>query len=227
MFKRYKNPFEKEQSSSFFEEEDSSVSLAQKHNYSSERPLQNYQKNPSKDEYAQDIPPRMFSTHPGQQQTAIRNCEHDEILAQQEVWDEKKHSEHKKTAKKNSLCSEEPETTLGEGVSFKGELTFKSLLRIDGRFEGELISDGKLIIGPSGVVKSNVKLHEAVVEGYVEGNMEVKERIELRGDAQVHGDIQTKFLSMDEGVTVIGSIIVTPKETSETEKSEEKLQNKK
>src|SRR5947209_20556868 len=45
------------------------------------------------------------------------------------------------------MLKEEPETTLGEGVTFKGELTFERLLRIDGTFEGELLSQGKVIIG--------------------------------------------------------------------------------
>ena len=102
----------------------------------------------------------------------------------------------------------DPETVLGEGVVFKGALSFKRFLRIDGQFEGELISDGKLIIGLKGVVKSDIKMREVIVEGYVEGNIEAAERIELRGEAQVHGNIITKTLSVDEGVVIDGHVRV-------------------
>jgi len=116
---------------------------------------------------------------------------------------------------------EQPETTLGEGVVFKGELSFQNFLRIDGQFEGDLLSDGKLVIGPSGVVKATeLKLKEAIIEGRLEGNIFVQERLELRGQAEVRGDIKAKFLSVDEGVTLVGSVDVTPDENKISEESE-------
>jgi len=96
-------------------------------------------------------------------------------------------------------------------LSFKGELKFNRYLRIDGQFEGELISEGgKLVVGPKGVVKSNVKMREVVIEGYVEGDVFVDERIELRGDAQVRGNISARSLTVDEGATIIGNMRVKP-----------------
>lgn len=108
------------------------------------------------------------------------------------------------------LVKEEPETTLGEGVTFRGELTFDRLLKIDGTFEGELISQGKIIVGPKGKVKANLHLKEAIIEGKVEGNIVVQDRLELRGEAIVMGDIEAKVLSVDEGVTLNGNVRVNP-----------------
>lgn len=108
------------------------------------------------------------------------------------------------------LIKEEPETTLGEGVIFRGELTFERLLKIDGTFEGELISQGKIIVGPKGKVKANLNLKEAIIEGKVEGNITVQERVELRGEAIVIGDIEAKLLSVDEGVSINGNVRVNP-----------------
>lgn len=102
--------------------------------------------------------------------------------------------------------SNHPDTTLGEGVVFKGELSFQRLLRIDGQFEGALQSEGKLIVGPSGIVKSNIKMREAVIEGRIEGNITVTERLELRSTAQVTGDIQAGMLSVEEGVVLNGKV---------------------
>ena len=113
------------------------------------------------------------------------------------------------TSPEPSLPEEAPDTTLGEGVVFKGELTFNNLLRIDGHFEGELVSEGKLIVGPSGVVKSNITMREAIIEGKVEGNVAVLDRLELREQAEVRGDIDARLLSVDEGVIIVGKVSVT------------------
>lgn len=109
------------------------------------------------------------------------------------------------------LHNEEPETTLGEGVSFRGELSFERLLRIDGIFEGQLLSKGKVIVGPKGKVKADLDLREAIIEGEVEGNITVQERLELRGEARVTGDIHAKSLCVDEGVQINGHVLVLPK----------------
>ncbi|MEG0036676.1 MAG: polymer-forming cytoskeletal protein [Victivallaceae bacterium] len=101
-----------------------------------------------------------------------------------------------------------PETTLGEGVSFKGELAFERLLRIDGSFEGTLVSSGKIIVGPSGSIKADIEMQEAIIEGRVTGNIKVKDKIELRGGAVVEGDITAKTLCIDEGVSLIGFVRV-------------------
>lgn len=120
-----------------------------------------------------------------------------------------------------SSLEEEPETTLGEGVTFRGELSFERLLRIDGTFEGDLLSQGKIVVGPHGVVKANLNLRAAIIEGRVEGNIIVEEGLELRGEAVVIGDIEAKFLSVDEGVKIQGLVQVSggPK-TSEGKKAQ-------
>lgn len=128
---------------------------------------------------------------------------------------------HEKTAPfphhfQDTLKEEVPETTLGEGVTFRGELTFERLLRIDGTFEGELLSQGKVIVGPKGKVQANLNLREAIIEGEVKGNITVQEKLELRGEAAVYGDITAKTLSVDEGVTIEGVVRVFPKESSAT-----------
>ena len=104
---------------------------------------------------------------------------------------------------------EEPETVIAEGVSIKGTLSFQKLLRIDGTFEGELISTGKLIIGPTGVVKAHLNLEEAFISGKVTGDICVKKSLVLRGRAEVRGDITAPLLSVDEGVSIIGMLNVS------------------
>lgn len=116
-----------------------------------------------------------------------------------------------------SSFPEEPETTLGEGVSFKGELTFERLLRIDGTFEGILVSKGKIIVGPQGYVKANIELEEAVIAGVVEGNITVTGRVSLQGRAMVTGDIQAGSLCVDEGVRLCGYVSIQGAPSNEQE----------
>lgn len=99
---------------------------------------------------------------------------------------------------------EEPETVIAEGVSITGTITFKKLIRIDGSFEGELASSGKVIVGPTGCVTANLNLEEAFIAGKVTGDISVKKRLVLRGRAEVRGDITAPLLSVDEGVSIIG-----------------------
>ena len=105
---------------------------------------------------------------------------------------------------------EEPETVIASNVEIKGSLRFQKLLRIDGTFEGELHSAGKLIIGPTGSVKANIDLEEAFISGKVIGNISVKKRLVLRGKAEITGDITAPLLSVDEGVSIIGILHVVP-----------------
>lgn len=100
------------------------------------------------------------------------------------------------------------ETVIGENVEIKGTLSFPGLLRIDGAFEGELLSTGKLIVGPTGSVKADIDLEEAFIAGKVIGNITVKTRLTLRGRAEVIGDINAPLISVDEGVSIMGKVEV-------------------
>lgn len=114
------------------------------------------------------------------------------------------------TPREEAVDEDEPETTLGEKVAVKGYLAFERLLRIDGKFEGELVSNGKLVIGPTGTVKANLNnLEEAYIAGKVEGDIHVKQRLVLRGRAEVRGNITAPSISVDEGVTIIGQLTIS------------------
>ena len=103
---------------------------------------------------------------------------------------------------------EEPETIIASNVEIKGSLRYEKLLRIDGSFEGELHSNGKLIVGPSASVIAHIDLDEAFISGKVVGNITVKQRLVLRGKAEITGDITAPLLSVDEGVCIVGILNV-------------------
>lgn len=103
-----------------------------------------------------------------------------------------------------------PETVIGEYVNVKGELAFDRLLRIDGCFEGKLISDGDLIVGPQGkLIGDVVNIRSVLVEGHLIGNL-VVESVALKGDAYVHGDITCKSMTMEAGAKLVGRVNIHP-----------------
>lgn len=110
----------------------------------------------------------------------------------------------------DQVSSDVPETTLGEGVAFKGELAFKRYLCINGEFEGVLSSNGKLKVGKTGFIKSNLRLKSAIIEGRVEGDIFVEDLLELRGSACVRGNITARYLRVDDGVTLVGHVNICP-----------------
>src|SRR5256885_10198260 len=69
---------------------------------------------------------------------------------------------------------------VGSGTSITGEATFKSMLRVDGRFSGRITSSGgNLIVGAGGQVDANIEVAVATIQGVVNGEVIAGERIEL------------------------------------------------
>lgn len=102
-------------------------------------------------------------------------------------------------------------TNLTTDVEIKGTIKFEKVVNIEGKFEGEMIADhGELIVGKTGTVKANVKVKNATIEGRLDGNIEAAEKVELKQNAQLIGDLQAKTLVIEEGVVFVGQCNVNP-----------------
>lgn len=93
---------------------------------------------------------------------------------------------------------------LSNDVEIKGSIKFSHDLIIDGKIEGEVISDGSLTIGENALIKGEVKTRSVIIFGKVEGNITVTERCELKSNAILVGDIGAGTLSIEEGATFMG-----------------------
>lgn len=92
----------------------------------------------------------------------------------------------------------------------KGELSFDQLLRIDGKFEGKLVSTGNLIVGDQGALIGDVEgMNELYCEGKIIGNINVK-RLELKSSGFIYGDVCAVKAQLDEGCIVVGSMNLNP-----------------
>jgi cytoskeletal protein CcmA (bactofilin family) len=100
-------------------------------------------------------------------------------------------------------------TLISKSVAIKGEVSCDEDLYIDGQVEGIINPKGyRLTIGPNGRVKANITARAVVVHGNVEGNIHASDRVDLKQSATVVGDIVTHRISIDDGVSLKGSINV-------------------
>jgi cytoskeletal protein CcmA (bactofilin family) len=117
-------------------------------------------------------------------------------------------------SRKDKKMAEEKATNLTSDVEIKGTIKFGEVMRIDGNFDGELISDnGELVVGKTGNVKANIKVRSAVVEGRVDGNIKASDKVELKQNAHLIGNLQAKTLVIEEGVVFVGECNVNPEGT--------------
>ncbi len=125
--------------------------------------------------------------------------------------DSKRGLEKENKSRKEVRMAEGKLTNLMQDVEIKGTIKFGEALRIDGKFDGELITDnGELTVGKTGSVKANVKVRSAVIEGRVDGNIKASDKVELKQKAQLIGDLQAKILVIEEGVVFVGKCNVNP-----------------
>ncbi len=93
---------------------------------------------------------------------------------------------------------------LASGIEINGSIRFSNDMIIDGKIEGEIVSDkGRVTIGENARVKGDVTAGEVKVFGRVEGKI-TSERCELKSKSRLDGDIKTKNLSMEEGASLSG-----------------------
>jgi len=105
--------------------------------------------------------------------------------------------------------------TLGKSVMVKGQIISREDLTIDGEVEGTVeLQEHRLTVGPNGKVQASVKAREIVVLGTVQGNVEATDKIDIRKDAKLVGDIKTVRIVIEDGAYFKGSIDISKPEVS-------------
>ena len=104
---------------------------------------------------------------------------------------------------------------LGPTIVVKGEITSDEDLQIDGRVEGPVSLRGhRLTVGRSGQLSSEVTAREVIVYGNASGNLRARDRVEIKKDGQVIGDITTTRISIEEGAYFKGHIEIERAQSS-------------
>ncbi|MEK7407182.1 MAG: polymer-forming cytoskeletal protein [Acidobacteriota bacterium] len=96
---------------------------------------------------------------------------------------------------------------IGKSVVVKGQIFSREDLYLDGEIEGTVeVPEHRLTVGPHGRLQAGIKAREVVVLGSVNGNVEVAERIDIRKEARLVGDIRTSRITIEDGAYFKGSI---------------------
>ncbi len=101
------------------------------------------------------------------------------------------------------------QATIGRSLVIKGEITGSEALYIDGRIEGKItLTDNRVTIGRNGIVQADITAREVVVMGKVTGNLECSDRVDIRSEGVVHGNVLTERVSVEDGAVLKGGIEV-------------------
>jgi cytoskeletal protein CcmA (bactofilin family) len=101
------------------------------------------------------------------------------------------------------------QATIGKSIVIKGEVSGAEALYIDGSIEGSIsVPENRVTIGRHGVIKANITAREVVIMGKVSGNVECADRLDIRSEGSLTGDVITERISVEDGALMKGSIQV-------------------
>jgi cytoskeletal protein CcmA (bactofilin family) len=113
------------------------------------------------------------------------------------------------------------QATIGRSLVIKGEVSGSESLYIDGRIEGTInLNDNRVTIGRNGNVAANITAREVVIMGKVTGNIQCSDRVDIRSEGSLTGDVITQRISVEDGAVLKGSVQVQA-----AEKKNDKSQN--
>jgi cytoskeletal protein CcmA (bactofilin family) len=114
------------------------------------------------------------------------------------------------------------QASIGRSLVIKGEISGSESLYIDGKVEGTLsFKDHRVTVGRNGIVAANIAAREVVIMGKVTGNIECSDRVDIRSEGSLTGDIVSQRISVEDGAMLRGSVQLTPTETKQNKQEKE------
>ena len=115
------------------------------------------------------------------------------------------------------------QATIGRSLVIKGEVSGAEALFVDGKIEGIInLTDNRVTIGRNGTVAANISAREVVIMGKVTGNIECSDRLDIRSEGTLTGDVVTQRISVEDGAVLKGSVQVR---AAESKKDQHQHQN--
>ncbi len=102
---------------------------------------------------------------------------------------------------------------MGEDAVFNGSLTFEGTVRIDGRFEGQVVTKDTLIVGETGQLIADISAGTVVCKGKVQGTIVASQKVEIHSTSQIVGTVKTPALYVEVGGVLDGQCDMSGQET--------------
>lgn len=99
---------------------------------------------------------------------------------------------------------------LDQGTEFDGKLAFEGAVRINGKFSGEIFSEGTLYVGETGAVNAEIQVDTVIISGEVNGDVVASSKVELHKSARLQGNIRSRVLKIEEGAHFEGNCQMNP-----------------
>lgn len=107
-------------------------------------------------------------------------------------------------------------SAIGKAVSIIGDIFSEEDLFVDGEVKGKLdVKNSRLTIGPNGKAQSNVKAREVIIQGRVQGDVEATQKITIRKEGSLVGNIKTTGIVIEDDAYFKGSIDIVRKEVEQ------------
>lgn len=106
---------------------------------------------------------------------------------------------------KNQAIDASSVNLIANGTRIIGDIFSAQDVRIDGQLNGNIVTSGKFVLGPNGLIEGNVTSENADIMGEIKGNVKIAEMLSLKSTSKINGDIITGKLSIEPGALFTGS----------------------
>jgi len=97
--------------------------------------------------------------------------------------------------------------TIGKSVTIKGQIFSREDLTIDGEVDGSVeLQEHRLTVGQNGKLRADVRAHDIIVLGSINGNVEATEKVDIRKEARITGDIIAARIETEDGAFLKGNV---------------------
>ena len=106
------------------------------------------------------------------------------------------------------------QATIGKGLFVKGEISGSESLFVDGKIEGSINLPGnRVTVGRNGQVAANIIAREVVILGKIRGNVSATDRVDIRAEGALNGDVAAARISIEDGAFFKGGIDIRKPES--------------
>ena len=111
-----------------------------------------------------------------------------------------------------NLSNQQEFNKISKGSFFKGDITSDGDFRIDGKIEGSVTTESKVVLGETGFFKGHIECARAEIFGQIEGSIHAQEYLSVKKSAVIKGDIVSPLLGVEQGAVIVGRCNMTSKD---------------